>query len=61
MHAPGLAKLCVLRAHFSGTDVVFKPFAPQEKLRVVSSLLVMGCHTEGGVYGEIVSQSLCTS
>lgn len=36
------------------------PLLLREELRVVSSLLVMGCHTEGGVYGEMVSQFLYT-
>lgn len=56
MHAPGLSKL-ISQVQMWGPN----PLLLREKIWVVSSFLVMGCHTEGEVYGEIVSQSLCTS
>lgn len=37
-------------------NVECEPFAPNEKLRVLSSLLIGGCCVTGGVYGKIVSE-----
>lgn len=41
---------------FGVPDVGYKPFIPQEKLQVLSSLATVGSCVKDGVYGKIVSQ-----
>ena len=54
-----LSPLQVLKVGVS--DMRFDPLALREKLQVLSSLLIVGHCTRGGVYGEIVSQPLLSS
>lgn len=39
-------------------DVGFRSYAPQSEALTLSFLLIMGCHTRGGIYGKTMFQPL---
>lgn len=49
-----ISQVHILKVEVS--DVDFELFTTQEEALGLSSLLIVGCHTCGRVYGEIVSQ-----